>query len=99
MITLRAFVAGGSVAALSACATPPPTTSSREVEREAEIFPPLPAHYGAITDEPYPIPAVPEGVVPPRLWRRKVENPFSLEVPGTIVVDPNAGFLHLSLSP
>lgn len=73
----------------------PPTTSLREVEREAEVFPRLPVHYGAITDEPYPIPAVPEGVVPSGLRRQNVENPFSLEVPGAIVVDPNAGFLHL----
>lgn len=95
MITRRAFVAGGSFAALSACAKPPQAVSSPPVGPEAEVFPPLPAHYGAITDEPYPVPAVPEGIVPPRLWRQEVDNPFQLEAPGTIVVDPDAGFLHL----
>jgi lipoprotein-anchoring transpeptidase ErfK/SrfK len=73
----------------------PQPISELPVEPETEIFPPLPAHYGAITNEPYPIPAVPEGVVPPRLWRQEVANPFPFEVTGTIVVDPNAGFLHL----
>lgn len=58
-------------------------------------LPPLPPFYGAVTDEPYPVPAVPEGVVPPRLWRQEVPNPFPDEASGTIIVDPDAGFLHL----
>lgn len=95
MITRRGFVAGCSVAALSACGMAPQTAVPSKAEPEAETFPPLPAHYGAITDEPYPIPAVPEGIIPPRLWRQEVPNPYPLEVPGTIVVDPNAGLLHL----
>ncbi len=95
MMTRRAFVAGGSVATLSACGMNPPAASLPAAEPQAEILPLLPAHYGAITDEPYPIAAVPEGIVPPRLWRQEVDNPFPQETPGTIVVDPNAGFLHL----
>ena len=58
-------------------------------------FPPLPARYGAITDEPFPVPAIPEGVVPPELWRQRVESLWPNEVPGTILVDPDAGLLHL----
>lgn len=95
MITRRSFVAGCSVAALSACGMVPQTGAPSKVETEAETFPPLPAHYGAINDEPYPLPAVPEGIIPPRLWRQDVPNPYPQEVPGTIVVDPNAGVLHL----
>ena len=95
MMTRRAFVAAGSVATLSACGMNSQAAFPPLAEPENEIFPLLPAHYGAITDEPYPIPAVPEGIVPPRLWRQEVGNPFPEEVPGTIVVDPNAGFLHL----
>ena len=79
----------------SACGMPPQAASPPLAEPENEIFPLLPAYYGAITDEPFPIPAVPEGIVPPRLWRQEVGNPFPEEMPGTIVVDPNAGFLHL----
>ena len=95
MMTRRAFVAAGSVATLSACGMTPQAASPPLAAPENQIFPPLPAHYGAISDEPFPIPAVPEGIVPPRLWRQEVGNPFPEEVPGTIVVDPNAGFLHL----
>lgn len=94
MMTRRVFIAAGSSVALSACATNPQLVSPAE-EPKTENFPPLPPHYRAITNEPYPIPAVPEGVVAPRLWRQEVDNPFPLETPGTIVVDPNAGFLHL----
>src|SRR5690606_18200515 len=57
--------------------------------------PPLPAFYGAVADEPYPVPAVPEGVVDPALWRQEVENPFPGHAPGTIIVDPDAANLHL----
>ena len=95
MMTRRAFVSAGPIAMLSACASIPLSNSAPVAAPEPEIFPPLPAHYGAITNEPYPIPAVPEGLVPARLWRQEVENPFPFETPGTIVVDPNAGLLHL----
>ncbi len=95
MFTRRAFIAGGSLATLSACAINPQSISRPEAEPKPTSFPPLPAHYGPITNEPYPIAAVPEGVVPPELWRQEVDNPFPSEAPGTIVVDPDAGFLHL----
>lgn len=93
MMTRRTLLAGGSVALLSACgkASRAPTQSLPV----PEVIPPLPPHYGAVTDEPFPIAAVPEGVVPTRLRRQEVTNPFPDEVPGTIIVDPDAGYLHL----
>lgn len=90
MLTRRSFVAAGAAASLSACARPVAPAPEPD-----PIIPPLPPFYGAVTDEPYPVPAVPEGVVPPRLWRQEVENPFPDEAKGTIIVDPDAGFLHL----
>ncbi|MBT9244709.1 L,D-transpeptidase [Gemmobacter fulvus] len=92
MISRRMFVAAGASAALSACAalTPPAPPPP-----EKPVYPPLPAHYGAITDEPYPVPAVPEGIVPPHLWRQQVANPYPDQPVGTIIVDPSAGQLHL----
>lgn len=93
MFTRRSFVAAGAAASLSACvrpAAPVPVASE-----PAQIIPPLPAFYAAVLDEPYPIPAVPEGVVPPHLWRQEVQNPFPEEAKGTIIVDPDAGYLHL----
>ena len=55
----------------------------------------MPARYGAILTEPFPVPAVPDGVVDPKLWRTEVANPFPFEKPGTIIVDPDAAYLHL----
>jgi lipoprotein-anchoring transpeptidase ErfK/SrfK len=98
MFTRRSFLTGGSAIALSACGmTPQETALPQEslILPEPPVLPPLPAHYGAITDEPFPIPAVPENVVPPHLWRQEVDNPFPGDAPGTIIVDPDAGFLHL----
>lgn len=97
MITRRSLLSGGAVAALSACSLspdqpPPPELPTRQ---DPPALPPLPAHYGAITDEPFPIPAVPENVVPPRLWRQEVANPYPDDAEGTIVVDPDSGYLHL----
>lgn len=92
MLTRRLFVAAGAAATLSACAQPaliaPP-------QPEKPDWPPLPARYGAVTDEPHPVPAVPEGIVNPALWRQHVTNPHPAEAPGTIIVDPSAGFLYL----
>jgi lipoprotein-anchoring transpeptidase ErfK/SrfK len=98
MLKRRSFLAGGAALGLSACGLPardmaPPL--SPRIPPQAPVMPPLPAHYGAITDEPFPIPALPENVVPPHLWRQEVDNPFPHDPPGTIIVDPDAGFLHL----
>lgn len=95
MMTRRVFAVGGAAASLSACSVQPQSISPPAEGLRAEIHPPLPAHYGAVTDEPHPIPAIPEGIVPPWLWRQEVDNPFPGKAPGAIVVDPNAGFLLL----
>lgn len=55
----------------------------------------LPARYGAITDEPFPVPAVPQGIVPPALLRQEVPNPYPDQPAGTVVVDPDHAMLHL----
>ncbi len=88
MTTRRAFVAGLATAAVSACASPAPVAPPPPP-------PPMPARYGALLDEPYPVPAVPPGVVAPRLWRQQVTNPYPDLAAGTIVVDPDAAYLHL----
>lgn len=95
MISRRTFFAMASTTALSACLRPIGEHSAEQATPSEPIWPPLPAHYGVVTDEPYPVPAVPEGVVPPHLWRQEVENPFPQHAAGTIVVDPDAAFLHL----
>ncbi|KAA9009202.1 L,D-transpeptidase [Histidinibacterium aquaticum] len=95
--TRRGFLAAAGATALTACAPRPDPVQTPPEPPPAPAWPPLPARYGAITDEPYPVPAVPEGVVPPRLWRQEVANPFPDAEPGTLVVDPDAGYLHLAL--
>ncbi len=96
MITRRSFIGAASLAVLGGCAT---TEPGPRVQAFAPIPPAppktMPAFYGPIQDEPFPIPAVPAGVVPARFWRQQVQNPFPDERPGTIVVDPYAFYLHL----
>lgn len=89
MLTRRAFLAAASAASLSACAASAPPVA------EPPPSPPMPARYGAMLTEPHPVPAVPEGVVDARLWRQEVANPFPAEAIGTLIVDPDAAFLHL----
>lgn len=93
MLTRRLFVAAAPALALSACIRPPEPPPAAPPPQP--VWPPLPAFYGAVTDEPFPVPAVPEGVVDPRLWRQQVANPYPDDAPGTIVVDPAQGYLHL----
>lgn len=96
MITRRHLLSGGAAAALAACARPPSAPiAPPSPPPPPPMLPLLPAHYGAINNEPFPIPAVPENVVHPRLWRQEVDNPYPLDPEGSIVVDPNAGYLHL----
>jgi lipoprotein-anchoring transpeptidase ErfK/SrfK len=90
MLTRRTFVAMAA-AGLSACARPEPATVTRAAPPQ---YPPLPDFYGAITDEPYPVPAIPEGSVAPEYWRQEVANPWPERPRGTIVVDPDAAILH-----
>ncbi len=102
MLTRRAFCALGATAGLAACARPASeesTVARAPMQPRVPVHPPLPAFYGAITDEPFPIPAIPEGSLHPAFWRQEVANPFPDRSPGTIVVDPDAGFVHLVQSP
>lgn len=87
----RIFLTAASAAALAACAKSAP----KPQPLPGQTIPLLPARYGAVTDEPYPVPAVPEGVVPPELLRQDVANPFPNQPPGTVVVDPDRALLHL----
>ncbi|MHA6325062.1 L,D-transpeptidase [Roseivivax sp. CAU 1753] len=103
MLTRRSFTALGAMAGLVACATPQPEieTETETVTRQIPepILPPMPDFYGAITDEPYPVPALEAGSVPPEMWRREVANPWTGHARGTIVIDPNAAVLHFVESP
>ncbi len=96
MLTRRFFVVAGAAATVAACAPAMPKAPEPPPQ---PVWPPLPDFYGAITTEPYPIPAVPEGVVAPNLWRQHVENPFPNDRKGTIIVDPGQGYLYLVESP
>ncbi len=91
MMTRRHFAVAAAAASLGACARP--ATVSRNAPPDLPP-PPMPDIYGAIMDEPYPVPAVPPGVVPPELWRREVPNPWPDHARGTIVVDPDDAVLH-----
>ena len=100
MLTRRSIAALGAVAGLSACARVPGEAPSRAVATPAAApIPPLPDFYGAITTEPFPIPAIPEGVLPPESWRREVPNPWPDRRRGTIIIDPDAAVLHFVQSP
>lgn len=97
MLTRRRFVWLGAAAGLAACAPRAPAVTQSPVPPPA--YPPLPAFYGAITDEPFPIAAIPEGALAPDLWRQQVPNPWPHHQHGTIVVDPDAALLHFVQSP
>lgn len=95
MFTRRAFVAMGASATLSACIRPDPASVTRAAPVvPVASFPPLPEFYGPSFDEPFPIPAVEEGVLDPKYWRQKVSNPWPEKPKGTIVVDPDLALLY-----
>lgn len=95
MLNRRTFVAAGGAAALSACTQAIPETPTRAARAPLEpVYPPLPDFYGAIYDEPFPVPAIPEGSVAPALWRQHVRNPWPEHARGTILVDPDAAMLY-----
>lgn len=97
MLNRRNFVALGAAWGLSACAQPAPQAAASV--STAPTYPPLPAFYGAVTDEPFPIPAIEEGKLAPEYWRQEVGNPWPDRKRGTIVVDPDAAILHFVESP
>ena len=95
MMNRRIFAASGCATALAACARPEPEVVTRVAPVPAPPrFPPLPAFYGAIPNEPYPIPAIEEGSLDPEYWRKEVANPWPDDPRGTIIVDPNAALLY-----
>lgn len=95
MISRRIFCGAALTLPLTACL---PSQTEPQVSRATlpePDWPPLPDFYGAIPDEPYPVSAIPEGIVPPHLWRQPVPNPFPSDPPGSIIVNPLSGFLYL----
>lgn len=96
MITRRNVLGVASLAAITACTTgrgPVPQLQSQARPNSAPSS--MPSFYGAIPTEQFPLPAVPNGVVPQQYWRTQVPNPFPGFTPGTIVVDPDNFYLHL----
>ncbi|MCV6824118.1 MULTISPECIES: L,D-transpeptidase [Halocynthiibacter] len=93
MLTRRKFIALGAVSGLAAC-TQPEAAITTPVEPVAPVYPPLPEFYGAITDEPFPIPAVEEGSLAPEYWRQEVDNPWGKHPRGTIIINPDAAQLY-----
>ena len=97
MITRRTLLALGAGTALSACASRSPAPAANFAAPVEPVAPPpppaLPAHYGAITDEPYPIPAIAPEALPEKHWRREVATPYPGLARGTITVDPGTGQL------
>lgn len=81
--------------ALAACTT----TQSPRVSRmlPPSMDPQFLSMYGAINDEPFPVPAVDLSDVDPRFLRQEVDfrTPYQ---PGTIVVDPNERHAYLVMA-
>ncbi|WP_415234091.1 L,D-transpeptidase [Pseudorhodobacter sp.] len=97
MLTRRSFVACGAMAGLSACVQTP--SAQVQAPPPPPVYPPLPAFYGPVYGEPFPIPAVEEGIINPELWRQEVQNPWPNQPRGTIMIDPDAALLHFIESP
>lgn len=98
MYTRRSLFALGAAVGLAACVPAKIAPVSRAVV-PPPAFPPLPDFYGAVSNEMFPIPAIPEGALAPEYWRSEVVNPWPEHPPGTIVVDPDAAILHFVASP
>ncbi|QFR34061.1 L,D-transpeptidase [Ancylobacter sp. TS-1] len=81
--------------ALAGCAT----TQSPRVSRvlPPSMDPQYLSMYAAITDEPYPVPAVDLAQIDPQFLRQEVAYQTRYQ-PGTIVVDPGARFAYLVLA-
>jgi lipoprotein-anchoring transpeptidase ErfK/SrfK len=94
-ITRRIFLLGGAGLTLSACVQD--GTEEGIIAEPAEPGPSVVASsYGALPDEPFPIPAVDLKKLKPKYRRRLVDFPTA-EVPGTIIVDTPARYLYLVL--
>ncbi|QIB33879.1 L,D-transpeptidase [Ancylobacter pratisalsi] len=80
--------------ALAGCAT---NDSPRMSALPPMLDPQYVRMYAAITDEPFPVPAVDISQIDPRFLRQEVAY-STREQPGTIVVDPNERFAYLVMS-
>lgn len=99
MLKRRTFVAAGGAAVLSACTQPIPDTPTRAATApKVPAYPPLPEFYQAISDEPFPVAAIPEGTIAPNLWRQEARNLWPNHPRGTIVIDPDAAMLYFITS-
>lgn len=92
----RAFVSGAlltAAGALAGCVSAPPSKPAPEpAEPQADA-----SHltmYRAMPEERFPLPAVDLSKVPPRFYRRLVDDPTG-EMPGTVVVDTRSFYLYL----
>ena len=95
MLNRRTFVATGGAAVLAACTQPIQDNATRtETVPTAPSYPALPEFYQAIWDEPFPVPAIPEGTIAPHLWRQEVINLWPNHPRGTIIIDPDAAMLY-----
>lgn len=91
-ITRRSFLLGASVGLAGCVAQEKPDLASVAPRADAGHL----AMYAAIEGEPFPIPAVDLSKVDRKFLRSEVSYPTS-ELPGTIVVDPNARYAYLVL--
>jgi lipoprotein-anchoring transpeptidase ErfK/SrfK len=87
-LTRRGFLALAPLAA-AGCAT-----SGGMVQAPPRLDPIYYQMYAAVTDEPFPVPAVDLSRMDPRLLRQEVAYPGAA-APGTIIVDPGARYLYL----
>lgn len=92
MLNRRAFIGVAAMALLTGCTSTAARRAPATVKPKTPI---MPSFYGPIENEPFYLAAVPQGVVAPQYWRQQVPNPFIGEKAGTIIVDPNAFYLHL----
>lgn len=76
---------------LAACASTAETTPVAAVTPETR---PENHRYGAVTDELFPVAAVPSSRLKPQYMRQLVDDPTG-QPPGTVVVDPQSRYLYL----
>ncbi len=82
------------VLALGACTTTSEPTGGPSTGSTIDFQSADAQRYGAISSEPFPVPAVTTEDLKPRYMRQFVDDPTG-QAPGTIVVDPKNHFLYL----
>ncbi len=108
LVSRRALLTGASAAGLSLSLAACVSTNTPDPIAEAYTGPPVPplsrdtdedyaGMYGAVTGEPYPIPAVKLSELNSAFLRKEIAYQTS-EQPGTIVVDPGSHYLYHVLS-